>query len=40
MKEELQTKLHEVVVHDNFEYKVIKSNKTLYVAERISKNCK
>ena len=26
-KEELQTKLHEVAVHGNFEYKVVKSNK-------------
>ena len=26
-KDELQTKLHEVAVHGNFEYKVVKSNK-------------
>ena len=26
-REDLQTKLHEVAVHDNFEYKVVKSNK-------------
>ena len=40
MKEELQTKLHEVAVHDNFEYKVVKSNKWLYVVECINKNYK
>ena len=31
MNDELQTKLHEVAVHSNFEYKVAKSNKRLYV---------
>ena len=39
-KDELQTKLHEVAVHGNFEYKVVKSNKWLYVVECINKNCK
>ena len=33
MNDELQTKLHVVTVHDNFEYKVVKSNKWLYVVE-------
>ena len=40
MKDELQTKLHEVVVHGNFEYNVVKSNKWLYVVECINKKCK
>ena len=39
-KDELQTKLHEVAVHGNFEYKVVKSNKWLYVVECINKNYK
>ncbi|KAL5577995.1 hypothetical protein UlMin_019694 [Ulmus minor] len=39
-KEELQTKLHEVAVHGNFEYKVVKSNKWLYVVKCINKSCK
>ena len=39
-KEELQTKLHEVAVHGNFEYKVVKSNKWLYVVKCINESCK
>ena len=37
-KEELQTKLHEVEVYGNFEYKVVKSNKWLYMVECINEN--
>ena len=40
MKEKLQPKFHEVAVHGNFEYKVVKSNKLLYVMKYINKNCK
>ena len=39
-KELLQAKLYEVAMHGNFEYKVLKSNKTLHVVECINKNCK
>ena len=39
-KDELQTKLHDVAVRGNFEYKVVKSNKWLYVVECIIENCK
>ena len=39
-KEELQTKLHEVAMHGNFEYKVVKSNKWLYVVKCITESCK
>ena len=39
-KDGLQTKLHEVARHGNFEHKVMKSNKWLYVVECINKKCK
>ena len=39
-KEELQTKLHKVAVHGNFECKVVKLNKWLYVVKCINDNCK
>ncbi|KAL5563537.1 hypothetical protein UlMin_033284 [Ulmus minor] len=39
MKEEFQTKLHELAVHGNFEYKVVKSNKWLYVVKCINESC-
>ena len=40
MNDEFQTKLHEVAMHSNFEYKVVKSNKWLYVVKCINENCK
>lgn len=39
-KKLLQAKLHNVAMEGYFEYKVAKSNKTLYVVECINKNCK
>ena len=39
-KELLQAKLHDVSMQDYFEYRVVKSNKTLYVVECINENCK
>ena len=39
-KKELQTKFHEVAMHGNFEYKVVKSNKWLYVVKCINESCK
>ncbi|KAL5551517.1 hypothetical protein UlMin_001693 [Ulmus minor] len=39
-KELLQAKLHDVAMQDYFEYKVVKSNKTLYVVKCINENCK
>ena len=39
-KDGLQTKLHKVEIHDIFLYKVVKSNKWLYVVECINKSYK
>ena len=39
-KELLQAKLYDVAMQGYFEYKVVKSNKTLYMAECINENCK
>ena len=39
-KELLQAKLHDVAMQCYFEYKVMKSNKTLYVVKCSNENCK